>query len=501
MDPDRTSRIAGIVAVALSLGLTELFAGLAASVPSAIAAVGAVVVSVAPGWLVRFAIALFGTADKAVLGLGIVLVALGIGAAVGARARRHPRLADAAFFGFALVGIAAQLLRPEAAVVPVVVSTAAAAGLGRWVLSRLPSTVAEGPDVVDVDRRRFLGIAGGVAAGALAAAIFGRTALVARSRRAATDVVLPEPIVRAVEVGPRHRFDLEGLTPIVVDPPDFYRIDTALVVPAVDVESWTLRVLGMVERPLELSYADLLAMPQVERHVTIACVSNEVGGDLVGNAKWQGVRLAEVLEMAGVAPEATQVVGRSVDGWTAGFPTEVVFDGRDPLIVVGMNGRPLPRRHGHPARLIVPGLYGYVSATKWLAEIELTTWEGFDAYWIPRGWAKEGPIKTQSRIDRPAAGERVPGAVVAAGVAWAPTRGIARVEVQLDEGPWREAELTEPLSADAWVQWRLPLEVTPGRHRLRVRATDGDGVTQPEERTPPDPDGATGWHTIEFTAG
>jgi hypothetical protein len=242
-------------------------------------------------------------------------------------------------------------------------------------------------------------------------------------------------------------------------------------------------------------------MPLVDRYVTIACVSNEVGGDLVGNARWTGVRLVDVLDQAGVRPEATQIVGRSVDGWTSGFPTELAYDGRDPLIAVGMNGEPLPARHGFPARLIVPGLYGYVSATKWLAEIELTRWEDFDAYWVPRGWSKEGPIKTQSRIDHPRRGERIsaPDAVFA-GVAWAPGRGISRVDVRVDAGDWIEAELTTPLSGDAWVQWRVAIPVDPGEHTVTVRATDGTGATQTSETQRPAPDGATGHHRVDFRA-
>jgi DMSO/TMAO reductase YedYZ molybdopterin-dependent catalytic subunit len=287
----------------------------------------------------------------------------------------------------------------------------------------------------------------------------------------------------------------------VVPNEDFYRIDTALLVPRPDPATWTMKVEGMVERPLEFSLDDLLAMPLREEYVTISCVSNEVGGDLVGNALWTGVPLREVLDMAGVQSGATQVVGRSVDGWTAGFPTDVVFDGREPLIALGMNGEPLPPRHGFPARLIVPGLYGYVSATKWLESIELTTWEAFDGYWIPRGWAKSGPIKTQSRIDVPRRGELVNGQpAVFAGVAWAPLKEIERVEVQIDDGPWLEAELSTPLSEAAWVQWRLETPVAPGEHHARVRATDGTGATQTETRTPPAPDGATGWHSVRFVA-
>jgi hypothetical protein len=260
-----------------------------------------------------------------------------------------------------------------------------------------------------------------------------------------------------------------------------------------------MKVTGMVERPQEFTMSDLLAMELHERYVTISCVSNEVGGDLVGNAKWTGVRLVEVLERAGVAAGATQIVGRSVDGWTAGFPTELAFDGRDPLIAIGMNGETLPPRHGFPARLIVPGLYGYVSATKWLEEIELTTWDAFDGYWIPRGWSKTGPIKTQARIDYPRRGELVNGSpAVVAGVAWAPTIGIERVEVRIDAGQWMETELTSPLSDDAWVQWKLETPLDPGDHEAEVRATDGTGATQPEARSPVRPDGATGYDRAQF---
>jgi DMSO/TMAO reductase YedYZ molybdopterin-dependent catalytic subunit len=267
-----------------------------------------------------------------------------------------------------------------------------------------------------------------------------------------------------------------GITPVHVPNDRFFRIDTALSVPRVDPARWRLRVHGMVDRELELTFDDLLARTFVEQDVTIACVSNEVGGNLIGNARWLGTSLADLLDEAGLDPAATQVVGRSIDGWTAGFPTSIVTGRRDSLIAVGMNGEPLPPRHGFPARLIVPGLFGYVSATKWLTEIELTTWEAFDAYWVPRGWAKEGPIKTQSRIDVPAPGARLePGTNVIAGVAWAPTRGVERVEVRVDDGPWATAELSEPLGDATWVQWRAEVTLGPGSRRLQVRATDGAG--------------------------
>lgn len=294
-----------------------------------------------------------------------------------------------------------------------------------------------------------------------------------------------------------YSFDVAGITPVVVPTEDFYRIDTALIVPSVDERRWQLRVHGLVEREVVLGYDELLAMDRVEEYVTIACVSNEVGGDLVGNALWSGVRLTEVLDRAGVRPEAGQLVGRSVDGFTAGFPVEAAFDGREPLIALGMNGGPLPRRHGFPARLIVPGLYGYVSATKWLSEIELTTWDEFDGYWIPRGWAKEAPIKTQSRIDAPSPRRDQPaGTIVLGGVAWAPLLGVEAVEVRVDGGVWLPAEISVPLSSAAWVQWKASVELPPGRHVVEVRATDGTGQPQPEAVAPPRPDGATGYHSV-----
>jgi DMSO/TMAO reductase YedYZ molybdopterin-dependent catalytic subunit len=258
----------------------------------------------------------------------------------------------------------------------------------------------------------------------------------------------------------------------------------------------------MVERETVLSYADLANLPIIEQYVTIACVSNEVGGNLVGNAKWTGVRLREVLAIAGVKTGATQLVGRSVDGWTAGMPTEWVMDpAREPMIALKMNDEVLPRVHGFPARLIVPGLYGYVSATKWLAELELTTWEAFDGYWVPLGWSKKGPILTQSRIDVPRSGEQVgSGRVAVAGVAWAPDRGVSRVELAID-GEWRDAQISTPISNATWVQWTYAWDSAasgPGSHTIEVRATDGTGEVQTDAVTPPAPDGARGHdkHTV-----
>lgn len=508
-DPSpRYPGLSGAASAGLSLGLTELAAGLSTSVPSATAAVGSYIVDSSPPWLKDAAISTLGTADKGALAIGTAVVVLLVGAITGILAVRRRWVIPVVFATFAIVGIAAQLGQPGAAAAAVIISTslAAAAGAGSLLLlfrvgGRRSATSPTDHAPSDRDRRLFLGALVGVAGVALGSAIIGRQLILARSEQVRTSLALPEPNVRVVPPQPGQFFDVPGLTPIVVKEPAFYRIDTALVVPNVDPDGWRLRVTGMVDRELELTLGDLMTMPQVERYVTIACVSNDVGERLVGNAAWQGVHLTTVLEEAGVQPGATQLVGRSVDGWTAGFPTEIAFDGRDPLIAIGMNGETLPRVHGYPARLIVPGLYGYTSATKWLEEIELTTWDAFDAYWVPRGWAKFAPIKTQSRIDVPKSGQRVEGGpVVAAGVAWAPTRGITRVEVQVDDDAWIDAEITEPLSPEAWIQWTAELSVSPGDHEIRARATDGAGERQPAPYVDPRPDGAEGWHFIRFRA-
>lgn len=497
--PDRSpAAAAGVAATGLALGVGELLAGLSEGIPSPVSAVGSAVIPYVPPALESWAIRTFGTSDKLVLTVGVVVVSLVVGAYVGIRSRHRRGVAPLWFGLFGVVGLVAMLgqplVSPVLATVAVVVVVVAGVATLRWLLRTAPSS-----GVVDRDaRRRFVGGLAGAGAGALAVTWVGRWLLAPpASGGGGGPVALPSPDPGVGPVPDGADLAVEGLTPIVVPNGDFYRIDTALVVPRIDAESWRLRIHGMVDRELELDLGEVAGRDLVERYVTIACVSNEVGDDLVGNAAWLGVPLRELLDEAGVRDGATQIVGRSVDGWTAGFPTELAFDGRGALLALGMNGEPLPRAHGFPARLIVPGLYGYVSATKWVTEIELTTWEGFDAYWVPRGWSKRGPIKTQSRIDVPRPDTRItPGRLAVAGVAWAPTRGISRVEVQADDGPWQPAELSEPLSDDAWVQWRTEVDLGEGVHFLRVRATDGDGETQTEEVAPPRPDGATGWHTV-----
>ncbi|HEX7100068.1 MAG TPA: molybdopterin-dependent oxidoreductase [Acidimicrobiia bacterium] len=496
----RFHAVAGMLGAGMSLAASELAAGLVSPLPSLVEEVGDVVVDNAPTAVKDWAIATFGTYDKPVLLAGIVVVSLVLGALVGVASVSRRWLATLVFWGFGALGAAAAIVEgvsPVAAVAAGVLAAVVGWAVHSW-LARRAEPIREG-DEFDASRRAFLAGAGAVIAVAALSAGAGRL-LVDRARRIVAgreSVRLPVAASPAPTPPANASFSVAGLSPLVTPNEDFYRIDTALSIPRVDLPSWSLRITGMVDRPYELTFDDLLEMDLVERYVTLSCVSNEVGGNLVGNAAWLGVPLAEVLDRAGVRQGASQIVGRSVDGFTVGFPTDVVYDGRESLVAVGMNGEPLPLEHGFPARLVVAGLYGYVSATKWLSEIELTTWEAFDAYWVPRGWAKEGPVRTQSRIDTPRAGDRLtPGERAIAGVAWAPNVGIERVEVQVNDEPWVEAELAEPLGEDAWRQWRFRWEAQPGHHVIKVRATDRNGVTQTEDRAPPAPDGATGWHTI-----
>ena len=500
----RRSGWAGVAGVAVSLGLTELFAGLFASVPSAISSIGTVVIDISPKWLKNFAISAFGTADKAVLAIGIVVVALLIGWFVGKASTKRPLPMVIAFVVAGVVGIAAQLADSQGEPAAAVASTmvAMAAGMATWygLVSWSQQSAAEATgDIEDSSRRRFvIGLAGAATVTIVSIGV-GRAMLRSRAEAQRASLELPQPIERALDPTAANDFGLPGVPPIVVSGTTFYRIDTALVVPSIDPDEWKLKITGLVDREVEFSYQDLNEMDLVERYVTLACVSNEVGDRLVGNALWTGIPLGALLDEAGVQAGADQIVGRSIDGWTAGFPTELAYDGRDALLALGMNREVLPADHGFPARLVIPGLYGYVSATKWITEIELTTWDAFDGYWIPRGWSKEGPIKTQSRIDRPKRRDDIkPGVFTLAGVAWAPTRGIDMVEVQVDDGEWVQAELSEPLSDNAWVQWKVDADLAEGDHTAIVRATDGTGTTQSPIPVPPDPNGAEGWHTVQF---
>ena len=509
--------LAGVLAVTVILGIAELVAGLLVS-PSLVVAVGDVVIDSVPGSLERAVISLLGTADKPFLVSTILVLSLLVGAAIGIVAARRFLPAALALVVYTAIGVAAALADPQSNVLGPVLTGSIGVGAGMLVLRWLLDARAPAPRLTEmgdghqrapepgggpvVDRRRFLRLAGAATAVAALGAIGGRAVAggTERINRIRQAIRLPRPARSAPPPPAGADLRLRGLTPLYVRNEDFYRIDTALRVPRVDPETWSLQIRGRVDRPYRLGYADLMAIPQIEADITLACVSNEVGGGLVGNARWQGVPLRLLLERAGLQDGAEQLIGRSVDGFTAGFPTRTALRVEDAMVAVAMNGEPLPIEHGFPARLVVPGLYGYVSATKWLSAIELRGWDEFEGYWIPRGWAKEGPVKTQSRIDVPAASATVSaGRRPIAGVAWAPTRGIDRVEVSIDDGPWRPATLAAPLDVDCWRQWSLGWDAVPGRHVIAVRATDGRGDVQTPERRPVAPDGATGHHRIEVS--
>jgi DMSO/TMAO reductase YedYZ molybdopterin-dependent catalytic subunit len=487
---------------------------------SPVVAVGGAVIDRTPPALKDYAVRHFGTNDKLVLESGIVVVLALFALVLGVAAPRFRRSASAAVLVFGVVGVLAAGSRPEhhgLDVLPPLVGAAVGA-LVLWTLAGLlaaedpdplPGADADdGPDAEapSFDRRRFVLAATATAAasagaGALGRTLNGRHGAAATASRAAVRLPRPASPARAVPAGADLR--VPGASPFTTPNSSFYRVDTALVVPKVDATTWRLRLHGTgVRRELSLSYDDLLRRDLIERDITLTCVSNEVGGPYVGNARWIGVRLADLLREAGVRPpsqggRADQLVAHSVDGMTIGSPVETVMDGRDAMLAVGMNGEPLPFAHGFPVRVVVPGLYGYVSACKWLQELELTTFDAYDAYWVRRSWSREAPIKTESRIDTPKPfGTPKAGTVPVAGVAWAQHRGIDRVEVRVDGGAWHTARLGAQDTADTWRQWVWPWDATPGEHTLEVRATDRDGRTQPEHRVGTVPDGATGWHSV-----
>ncbi|MEU6346407.1 molybdopterin-dependent oxidoreductase [Streptomyces sp. NPDC046977] len=508
--------LSGLLSASAALAAAELMAGVLRPEAGPVVAVGGAAIDRTPAAVKDWAIRSFGTHDKLVLQLGILAVLGLLAVVLGLLAVRHRRAGAAGVLVFGGVGAAAALSRPDSAGVIDVLPSLAGALAGAAVLwfltgrlTRVGTPVGEAGSDSAGDRRRFLlaaasAAAGSAAAGALGRALASSSGKEAAASRAAVRLPLPGSPARPLPRGAALR--IRGISPFVTPNADFYRVDTALVVPKVDATRWRLRVHGIgVTRPLDLGFRDLLRRELIERDITLTCVSNEVGGPYAGNARWLGVRLADVLREAGVRPPsrggpADQLVSRSVDGMTIGTPVEEVMDGRDALLAVGMNGEPLPLEHGFPVRMVVPGLYGYVSACKWIEDLELTTFAAYDPYWVRRAWAREAPVKTQSRIDTPRPFARPKaGTVVVAGVAWAQHRGIERVEVRVDDGPWRDARLAAQASTDTWRQWSFPWEAAPGPHTLTARATDGTGVVQTALRTRTVPDGASGRHSVVIT--
>ncbi len=493
-----TAAASGVLAAAAGLAVGEVVAAPVRDWLSPVVAIGDRVVDAVPQPVKQFAIDVFGTADKIALLGGIVVLLAVFAAGIGVLARRRRGAALVLTASFGVIGALAALADPSlgaVAALPSVVAGIAAVAVLAWLTQ-------PGRRAADGTRRDVLRDLGFVAVGAAVVGGGGRLFAGYRSSQleaARESTGLPSP-VEPVAFPEGQDLAIEGLTPYQTPNSDFYRIDTRLDTPRLQREGWTLRVTGQVDTELELTLDELEERFEViERAITLTCVSNEIGGELAGNAIWRGVRVADVLDAAGVDPSATQLVGRAFDDFTVGYPVEAAFD-RDAMLVVGMNGEPLPAAHGFPLRMVVPGLYGYVSATKWLTELELTTFEAFDQYWVERDWEPEAPIKTMSRIDTPSSLQRIEGDTVAvAGVAWAQTRGISRVEVSVDGGPWQEAELGPAFNDVTWRQWVYRWDTSglaTGRHELRCRATDATGEVQTEERQPPFPDGATGWHSV-----
>ncbi|MEV0095865.1 molybdopterin-dependent oxidoreductase [Streptomyces sp. NPDC050738] len=507
--------LSGLLAGYAALAVAELVSAALRPESGPIVAVGGAAIDRTPPAVKDWAIRHFGTNDKLVLQLGILAVLTLLAVVLGVLAARYRRIGSAGVLLFGVVGALAATSRPDSTSVtdalPSVVGAVVGAGLLYWLTGRLRPAAPVGavPSEPDWDRRGFVIAATAAAVASTGAGLLGRSlngnkgqsAVASRGR-----IVLPAPASAAAPVPRGAALRVKGVSPFMTPNGDFYRVDTALVVPKVDAGTWSLRIHGKgVTRELKVSFADLLRMPLIERNITLTCVSNEVGGPYVGNARWIGVRLADLLESCGVRPPskggpADQLVARSVDGMTIGSPVEDVMDGRDAMLALGMNGQPLPFEHGFPVRMVVPGLYGYVSACKWIKDIELTTFDAYDPYWVQRDWAQRAPIKTESRIDtpkpfaRPAAGN-----VMVAGVAWAQHRGIDKVEVRVDDGPWQQADLAAEDTSDTWRQWSFPWAATRGGHTLTVRATDRTGTTQTEKRTRTIPDGASGWHSVVVT--
>jgi DMSO/TMAO reductase YedYZ molybdopterin-dependent catalytic subunit len=550
--------IAGVVGAVVAFGISELVHGLYSSVPSILVSIAQRIVELTPGGLVTAGIELLGKADIPTLIVTVLLGTVAIAFFLGNLAIRHPSLALAGVAVLAAIAVAAALADPFVAPAPTVITIVGAllagaavtelllgaAGLRATVEPTEEPTLAGEPGSaaspvmrsreagsdgrIAVGRGGFLLLGGGAAVAGLAAAGVGRllgdgTAnSAARPKKlnlsdkkqpvgkgeeaqtskgkAVTHETLPQPPADA-------SIDVPGMPKLITPASTFYLIDTALSSPRIDVNDWTLSVKGAVDNPVEFSYKDLLELPTREADITLSCVSNTVGGGLVSNGRWTGVLLSDVLAEAGLSRDkitraSRQLVGRSVDGFTTGFKTAIALDGRNALVAFGLNGSELPVKHGYPVRLVIPGLYGYVSATKWLTEIELTNWN-FDAYWIQRTWSKVGPVKTQSRIDTISAGDNLSsGKNPIGGIAWAPHRGIEKVEVSTDGGEtWNTARLAKQLAEDTWRQYIYDWEARPGDYTIQVRATDGNGETQTASKAPPHPSGATGYHTIDVTVG
>jgi DMSO/TMAO reductase YedYZ molybdopterin-dependent catalytic subunit len=536
--PPRTSALAGaaagVLTAAVAMGVGQLVAGLTVAQGSPVLAVGQAAIDLTPLPVKDFAISTFGADDKTALLTGILVILAAFAAVIGILAVRRLALGLAGLAVFACIGLAAALTRPTATaayVVPTLVGAAA----GAFALTRLvraarglrsrpgrPAQIRPGaselapPDLPAAApastftllpnpddrgasrgpaRRRFLTTSGVAVVTAAAGALVGRE-LITRHNVSAARAALrfPRPAVAAPPLPPGVDLNIPGLSSFITPNGSFYRVDTALLLPEVDPATWQLRIHGMVQREVSITFDQLLRRPLIEDYITLTCVSDPVGGPYVGNARWLGASLPALIRQARPLAGADQLLCTSVDGFTSGTPLQVVLDGRGALLTVAMNGQALPVEHGFPARMVVPGLYGYVSACKWVTDIEVTTFASAYAYWATRGWSQQGPIKTESRIDVPVSNSTIaPGRTPVAGVAWAQHKGVAAVEVRVDAGPWQQARLAAVPGIDTWRQWVWEWDATPGTHVLEARATDATGYTQTAAQAQPPPNGASGY--------
>jgi DMSO/TMAO reductase YedYZ molybdopterin-dependent catalytic subunit len=498
----KSGEIVGLAAVVGGLAASELSTHIAGDLNNPIISIGNRVIDLVPNFLKELVIKIFGVNDKTFLlfciTIAIVLLSFVIGRLFS---ESKTKQGTYLILGMTAIGAISAILDAKAgpfAILPPLVG----GGITFWILTQFSRRKENAESFGgEFTRREALRFAGIVSAVAVASVGFGRLLQQqANTQLERLKVILPKALKPLPPPPVDPALGVPGLSKLFTPNLDFYRIDTALSIPDISLDTWTLTIDGMVEKPLTFTYKDLTARPTFELDGTIACVSNEIGGNLVGNARWLGIRLDDLVQEAGPLSRADQVMGHSVDGFTAGFPL-AALDGRDAMIAFGMNGEVLPTDNGFPARIIVPGLYGYVSAVKWLSRIELTRFDEKRGYWIPRGWAAQAPIKTASRIDTPRDGARIAqGSAVIGGVAWAPTRGISKVEVRVDDGEWQEAKLGPELANTTWRQWWMKWNATSGDHRLSVRATDGTGEQQGEKYVPVLPNGAEGWHTISISA-
>lgn len=497
------SAFTGFAAASAGVGVAEVLAAVFSPRSSPLAATGSLVIDLSPSWLKDAVVGLFGTADKVVIIVAVSLMVLLLAAIAGIiEYSRSPwgRVLIAAVGGISFI---AAVTRADASLFSAVPSLVALiiAIIVLAMLSRREHLIdaAVGAREHSIERRTFLIVASVTATLGIIAAFGGRiaTAGIQAVDSARRKFTLPSPDVSAPLVPATASLDVAGLSPVITPNRDFYRIDTALIVPSIDPEKWSLTISGMVDNKVTLTFDELLALPLEESYTTLTCVSNYVGGDLIGNALWLGYPIRKLLEKAGPRAGADMVLSRSVDGFTAGTPLSALTDDRNAILAVAMNGEPLPAEHGFPVRMVVPGLYGYVSATKWVTELKVTTFAKDASYWTDRGWSPRGPVKLSSRIDTPRdSAQKDAGAVMVAGVAWSQHVGISRVEVQVDNGPWADATLADAISADTWRQWSFRWDATRGRHTLTVRATDADGMLQIAKYADVVPDGATGLHSI-----